>query len=99
MATHIDPGHSRRRFIAAAAAGAATACLACGGRAAARASDRPVFATIGLRNQGWAITEDAVEVADVAALADVDAGVLAATVAKVEKAQGRKPDAYGDYRR
>jgi predicted dehydrogenase len=99
MATHIDPGHSRRRFLAAAAAGAATACLARDGRAAARASDRPVFATIGLRNQGWAITEDAIEVADIAALADVDAGVLADTVAKVEKAQGRKPDAYGDYRR
>ena len=89
---------SRRRFLAAGAA-AASACLLPVRRAVARASDRPVFATIGLRNQGWGITEDALEIADVAALADVDAGVLAATVAKVEKGQGRKPDAYGDYRR
>ena len=90
--------HSRRRFLATTAAAAST-CLLPVRRAVARASDRPVFATIGLRNQGWTITEDALEVADVAALADVDAGVLAATVGKVEKGQGRKPDAYGDYRR
>jgi len=37
--------------------------------------------------------------ADFAALADVDANVLAANVAKTEKKQGKKPDAYKDYRK
>ncbi|MFM9058614.1 MAG: Gfo/Idh/MocA family protein [Planctomycetaceae bacterium] len=95
---HTARQHSRRRFLTMGAAAASTRLLPVR-RAVARASDRPVFATIGLRNQGWTITEDALGVADVAALADVDAGVLAATVAKVEKGQGRKPDAFGDYRR
>jgi predicted dehydrogenase len=36
--------------------------------------------------------------ADFAALADVDAGVLGTNVDRVEKAQGKKPDAYADYR-
>jgi len=67
--------------------------------AAESPADRPVFATIGLRNQGWTITEKSLKFADFAALADVDANVLADNVAKVEKGQGRKPDAYGDYRR
>ena len=61
-------------------------------------AERPVFATIGLRNQGWAITSKSFPYADFAALADVDANVLAEHVAKVEKAQGRKPDATADYR-
>lgn len=62
-------------------------------------SERPVFATIGLRNQGWAITSKSFGFADFAALADLDAGVLAENVARVEKAQGKKPDAYSDYRK
>ncbi len=63
------------------------------------ANDRPVFATIGLRNQGWHITNKSFKFADFAALADVDANVLAANVEKSEKAQGKKPDAYKDYRK
>jgi len=62
-------------------------------------SERPVFATIGLRNQGWAITSKSFQFADFAALADVDENVLGDNVAKTEKAQGKKPDAYGDYRK
>ena len=62
-------------------------------------NERPVFATIGLRNQGWAITSKSFKFADFAALADVDANVLGAHVEKVEKAQGKKPDAYSDYRK
>ena len=61
-------------------------------------SDRPVFATIGLRNQGWAITSKSFKFADFAALVDVDENVLRENVDKVEKAQGKKPDAYQDYR-
>ena len=63
------------------------------------ANDRPVFATIGLRNQGWAITSKSFRFADFAALADVDANVLGANVEKTEKAQGKKTDAYKDYRK
>jgi predicted dehydrogenase len=63
-------------------------------------SERPVFATIGLRNQGWAITSKSFKFADFAALADVDSKVLDENVEKVEKAQqGKKPDAYKDYRK
>lgn len=63
------------------------------------ANERPVFATIGLRNQGWAITSKSFKFADFAALADVDAGVLGTNVEKVERAQKKKPDAYKDYRK
>ena len=62
-------------------------------------NDRPVFATIGLRNQGWAITSKSFKFADFAALADVDSNVLGANVEQVEKSQGSKPDAYNDYRK
>lgn len=62
------------------------------------ANERPVFATIGLRNQGWEITRKSFKFADFAALADVDSNVLEANVQNVEKHQGRKPDAYKDYR-
>ena len=62
-------------------------------------NDRPVFATIGLRNQGWTITEKSFRFADFAALADVDANVLGQNVEKVEKRQDKKTDAYKDYRK
>ena len=63
------------------------------------ANDRPVFATIGLRNQGWAITQKTFKFADFAALADVDARVLAENLEKTEKSQGKRPDGYKDYRK
>ena len=62
-------------------------------------SERPVFATIGLRNQVWEITNKSFKFADFAAFADVDANVLGANVEKAEKKQGKKPDAYKDYRK
>lgn len=92
---------SRRQFLqGVAAAGAASMLLPSANRAFGyvSANDRPVFATIGLRNQGWAITSKSFAFADFAALADVDANVLGAHVEKVEKQQGKKPDAYKDYR-
>jgi len=92
---------SRRQFLQGiAAAGAASILLPSANRAFGyqAASERPVFATIGLRNQGWAITSKSFGFADFAALADVDANVLEENVAKVEKDQGKKPDAYKDYR-
>ncbi len=90
---------SRRRFLQGAAAGGFAIILPPGGRSLAAAADRPVFATIGLRNQGWTITSKSFPFADFAALADVDAGVLGENVARVEKATGLKPDAHADYRK
>ncbi len=62
------------------------------------ANERPVFATIGLRNQGWTITSKSFKFADFAALADLDSKVLGMYVEKTEQEQGKKPDAYKDYR-
>ncbi|MEQ8789381.1 MAG: Gfo/Idh/MocA family oxidoreductase [Pirellulaceae bacterium] len=97
-----SPQKSRRQFLqGVAAAGAAGILLPSAERAFGfeSSNDRPVFATIGLRNQGWAITSKSFRFADFAALADVDLKVLGANVEKVEKGQGKKPDAYKDYRK
>ena len=93
---------SRRTFLQGfAAAGSATILVQSASRAFGYQSpnERPVFATIGLRNQGWTITSKSFGFADFAALADVDSKVLDENVAKVEKGQGKKPDAYKDYRK
>ena len=93
---------SRRQFLQGiAAAGTASILLPSADRAFGyqSANERPVFATIGLRNQGWAITSKSFGFADFAALADVDANVLGDNVEKVEKGRGKKPDAYKDYRK
>jgi predicted dehydrogenase len=93
---------TRRSFLqGVAAAGAATILCPSMNRAFGyqSANDRPVFATIGLRNQGWSITSKSFKFADFAALADVDANVLGTNVEKTEQEQGKKPDGYKDYRR
>ena len=93
---------TRRRFLQGmAAAGAATIILPSANRALGyqSANDRPVFATIGLRNQGWCITGKSTPYADFAALADIDSKVLGTNVENVVKRQGKKPDAYKDYRK
>jgi predicted dehydrogenase len=93
---------SRRQFLQGiTAAGAASILIRPAHRAFGyqSANDRPVFATIGLRNQGWEITGKSFKFADFAALADVDEGVLGENVEKTEKRQGKKPDAYSDYRK
>lgn len=93
---------TRRNFLQGAAfAGAASIFCPSADRAFGYQSpnDRPVFATIGLRNQGWAITSKSFKFADFAALADADANVLADNVSKTEKKQGKKPDSYKDYRK
>jgi predicted dehydrogenase len=94
--------HTRRRFLqGVTAAGAFSILVRPTDRALGyqSANDRPVFATIGLRNQGWTITSKSFKFADFAALADVDARVLEDNVGKVEKAQKKKPDSYKDYRK
>ncbi|MCC9658265.1 Gfo/Idh/MocA family oxidoreductase [Rhodopirellula halodulae] len=93
---------SRRHFLqttgAATAAGyfAGTSSL---GRAQDSPNDRPVFATIGLRNQGWTITAKSFKYADFAALADVDANVLGENINKVKERQGKAPEGFADYRK
>lgn len=93
---------SRRQFLQGiAAAGAAGILLPSSHHAFGfqSTSERPVFATIGLRNQGWEITNKSFQFADFAAFADVDANVLAENIAKAEKRQNKKPDGYKDYRK
>jgi predicted dehydrogenase len=93
---------ARRSFLQGmAATGTAAAFLPSLSRAAGYASpnDRPVFATIGLRNQGWTITSKSFQFADFAALVDVDENVLGDNIEKTERAQKKKPDAYKDYRK
>ena len=93
---------TRRSFLKGVAATGTAAILcpstrqACGYQSP---NDRPVFATIGLRNQGWALTSKSFKFADFAALADVDSKVLGENVAKTEKSQSKKPDSYKDYRK
>ena len=92
---------NRRQFVGGVAAGSAALMLGRGERAQGftSANDRPVFATIGLRNQGVTITNKSTKFADFAALADVDSKVLGSNVEKLANRQGKKPDSYGDYRR
>ena len=93
---------SRRQFLAASAATAAASAVWSSTSPVARAAasnDRPIFATIGMRNQGWTITEKSTQFADFAALVDVDQTVLDDNVAKLTERQGKKPDGYNDYRK
>ncbi|HAY82242.1 MAG TPA: oxidoreductase [Planctomycetaceae bacterium] len=99
---HRKRSLTRRGFVQGTiAAGLASGGLLSSGQAFGFQSpnERPVFATIGLRNQGVTITNKSTKFADFAALADVDSKVLGTNVEKLEKRQGKKPDSYGDYRR
>src|SRR6056297_2858927 len=92
---------SRRNFIQSASAASAAGVFLGSSRWAQgqeSPNDRPVFGTIGLRNQGWAITSKSFKYADFAALADVDEKVLGENVEKTAKAQGKAPEGYKDYR-
>ena len=94
-------GSSRRDFIQTTG-GAVLAGVFSGrsatGHAAQSPNDRPVFATIGLRNQGWTITDKSTQFADFAAMADVDSDVLGETLGKLEAKTSKKADGYKDYR-
>ena len=75
---------TRRHFLqGVAAAGSASIALSPVHRALGYQSPnaRPVFATIGLRNQGWAITNKTFRFADFAAMADLDSKVLETNIA------------------
>ena len=83
---------SRRQFAGTVAAGTAGVMMASASRACGFQSpnERPVFATIGLRNQGWEITNKTTDFADFAAFADVDANVLGTNIEKLAKKTGKK---------
>ena len=92
----------RRRFLQTASAAAAAGLFAGTSRRSRgqeSPGERPVFATIGLRNQGWAITSKSTEFADFAAFADVDADVLGENLEQLENRTGKKADGYKDYRK
>jgi len=92
----------RRRFlkgVAASGVGGLLVPVARRSMANESPNERPVFATVGLRNQGWGITAKSFKYADFAALVDVDAGVLQANLAKAGKGERRVPEGYADYRR
>ena len=96
------PRPTRRQFLQGLAAASAAGVMLPSSRYALgyeSPNERPVFATIGLRNQGWGITSKSFKFADFAALADVDKNVLEENVAKTEQRQKKKPDAYTDYRK
>jgi hypothetical protein len=61
--------------------------------------DRPSFATIGLRNQGWYLTRKFFPHADLVALVDVDQRVLEQNIERATNALSRQPQGYEDYRR
>jgi predicted dehydrogenase len=92
---------NRRDFLQTATA-ATSAGVFIGTSSASHSQDspneRPVFATIGLRNQGWTITDKSTKFADFAAFADVDANVLEAINEKLEKKTSKKAEGYKDYR-
>lgn len=94
---------TRRHFLhAVAAAGSATMLHSSSSNVfgADSPNERPAFACIGLRNQGWSITSSALAATDVVALADVDANILGATAEKmVNQKKTKKPDTYKDYRK
>ena len=95
--THLLP--SRRQFCqGVAAVTGASLCTSPFALGYQSPNDRPVFATIGLRNQGWSITDKSFGFANFAALADVDEGVLNVNLDRTEKKQGKRPDGYKDYR-
>ena len=93
---------NRRHFIQGLAAASAAAIYRPGNlwaKGYRQSSDRPVIASIGLRNQGTLITSKTLPYADLAALVDVDTNVLAANVEKFSKSQSKQPDSYSDYRK
>ncbi len=93
---------NRRHFLKGTTAAATVGFFTGTGptsRAQSSPNERPVFATIGLRNQGWTITSKSTKFADFAAFADVDANVLEATQKKLKDRTGKAAVGYSDYRK
>jgi len=97
-------GHSRREFIRqSTAAGAALLAAPAIARARASASDRLRVAVVGVGGRGdnhiAALSKMAGDNVEIAALCDVDANRLNRNADQCEKAAGRRPATYGDYRK
>ncbi len=93
---------NRRRFLKRSSVAAGVGFFGSTGSATSAQdspNERPVFATIGLRNQGWTITSKSTRFADFAAFADVDANVLGANLGKIKDRTGKQIDGYSDYRK
>lgn len=93
---------NRRSFLQTTSAAISAGVLTSSSRASAAQdspNERPVFATIGLRNQGWTITNKSTKFADFAAFADVDSNVLGAVNEKLKNKTGKAADGYSDYRK
>src|SRR3984893_13985280 len=91
---------SRRTFVQMAAAGLSLAASP-KGRASVPPSDRIQVGFIGLGGQGTGRLNQFMKQSDVdaGAVCDVDQTHLDNAVALVEKTQGRKPDAFRDFRK
>src|ERR1700732_5113040 len=91
---------SRRTFVQMAAAGL-TLAASSKGRADAPPSDRIRVGFIGFGGQGTGRLHQSMKQIDVDAVAvcDVDQTHLDRAVALVEKQQGRKPEAFHDFRK
>ena len=90
---------TRRRFLKSMTVAGAMLPLASKVIGQESPSDRPVFATIGLHNQGWTIMQEAFPHADFAALADVDSKILDSIAQRTLEHTGTQPDLYKDYRK
>lgn len=98
LTSHLN----RRRFLKTTSAAVAAGFFVGTSRqsiAQRSPNERPVFATIGLRNQGWTITDKSTKFADFAAFADVDANVLGSINERLEQKTGKKAEGYSDYRK
>lgn len=93
---------NRRRFLTQTSAVAGIGFFGAGVKsvhAQDSPNDRPVFATVGLRNQGWTITSKSTKFADFAAFADVDENVLGENLKRLKDRTGKTADGYSDYRK
>ncbi|HAY81125.1 MAG TPA: oxidoreductase [Planctomycetaceae bacterium] len=100
-------GQNRRDFLKTTAATGAAASvpyflsgeLRADDTKAAEKNDRPVMASIGTGSRWGAVGPNAMRFADCVAVCDVDRNHAERAQARVEKMQGKKPEAHEDYRK
>ena len=92
-------GMTRRQFLGTSGAAVLAAGTVAGGRVAG-ANERIRIASVGVGGRGWAHVKAALASgqADVVALCDIDAQILANRAAELEKISGHKPKTYRDVR-
>ena len=92
---------NRRKFLKTSSAALACGLGVVGQSRAYGANERVRAAVVGVKSRGGDHIKSIKNLKDVelAALCDIDEGVLAGRVAEVEKATGKKPDAHFDMRK